>query len=195
MTKKIIWRKIQPLSLAFFLAVVLLGVTGCTHVLPPAAREEVNPYLDLQMVKESPDSHMGQTLLVGGLIVGHEGTPQGSRLEVLSYTLDRWGRPLRADEDTGRFLAESERILDPALYEKGRQVTLSGRVLGELTRPLGDSIYRYPLLEVRAIYLWPKHDPYADRIYSPYHYPYWPYYHPYYYPYRPYPLGPHHPWW
>lgn len=174
-------------------------VSGCAHVLPPTAREDVNPYVELRAVREFPEDYVGQTLLVGGLIVDHEVTPAGSRLEILSYTLDRWGRPLRVDEDTGRFLVDSERILDPALYENGRQVTLTGTVRGVLNKPLGASMYSYPYLALRAVYLWPKYDPFNDPIYyRPYYdpfWPHWPYYHPYYYPYRPYPFGRYHPWW
>lgn len=174
-------------------------VSGCAHVLPPTAREDVNPYVELRAVREFPDDYVGQTLLVGGLIVDHEVTPAGSLLEILSYTLDRWGRPLRVDEDTGRFLVDSERILDPALYENGRQVTLTGTVQGVLNKPLGASMYSYPHLALRAVYLWPKYDPFNDPIYyRPYYdpfWPHWPYYHPYYYPYQPYPFGRYHPWW
>ncbi|KIH75718.1 hypothetical protein GFER_15020 [Geoalkalibacter ferrihydriticus DSM 17813] len=174
-------------------ATLLVLAAGCTHVLPPSARQDVDPYLDLAAVKEAPHEYEGRTLLLGGLIVDHEVTREGSRLEVLSYTLDRWGRPLRADEDAGRFLTKTERILDPALYEKGRQVTLTAVVSGTMSLPLGETEYRYPLLRLSAIYLWPRHDPYRERdLFGP---PYYPYTHPYHSPFRPYPFGWYHPWW
>ncbi|WP_305045275.1 Slp/YeaY family lipoprotein [Geoalkalibacter sp.] len=166
---------------------MLLALGGCTHVLPQSAREEVHPYLDLRDVKDDPAKYAGTTLLLGGLILDSEVTREGSRLEILSYNLDRWGRPLSADELSGRFLVETERILDPALYEKGRQVTLTGTLTGAVSRPLGKSAYSYPLLHLRAIYLWPRPDRYDPYVY--------PYYHPYSYPYRPYPFGWYYPWW
>ncbi|WP_429885683.1 Slp/YeaY family lipoprotein [Geoalkalibacter halelectricus] len=184
---KILWRVI--------LLLVLSAAVGCTHVLPPEARREVDPYLDLRTVREAVAEHEGSTLLVGGLIVDHAVTREGSRLEILSYTLDRWGRPLRADEQAGRFLAQTERVLDPALYEKGRQVTLTGVVAGEAALPLGEKTYRYPLLRLRAIYLWPRQEAWPDPwLHRPYGHPYYPY-HPFHYPYHPYPFGWRYPWW
>ncbi len=173
----------------FLFATLLFWVlaAGCSHVIPPQARDQVDPALEFSDVRENAEAHVGKTLLLGGLIVAAQVARAGSELEILRYSLDRWGRPLDPDEASGRFLVRSERILDPALYESGRLVTLTGQVAGEETRALGESTYRYPVFRLTAIYLWPQQDRYLDpRGYSPYVYPYFPYYH-WYSPYGPWP--------
>jgi starvation-inducible outer membrane lipoprotein len=45
--------------------------------------------------------------------------------------------------------------LDPAVYSKGRQVTLAGRVLGTRTDMLGRSYTSILILACLEVYLWP----------------------------------------
>ena len=80
-------------------------------------------------------------------------------------------------------MALCEGYLDPAIYSKGRQVTLAGRVLGTRTDTVGEITYVYPLLACLEVYLWP---PMPDtRTLYPYDY-WWPWYGPYWW--RPYPF-------
>ena len=58
---------------------------------------------------------------------------EGTLLEVLQKPLDATDRPLDTDRTEGRFMALYEGYLDPAVYSKGRQVTLAERVLGTRT--------------------------------------------------------------
>ncbi|BCR06893.1 membrane protein [Desulfuromonas versatilis] len=183
-------------------ALLALALTGCSHVLSKEALVEVDPLLEFEQVKSNPERYRERTLVVGGLILDNNVSPEGTELEVLRYSLDRWGWPGDADEAGGRFLARSEKLLDPALYKPGRLVTLSGRVAGSQSRPLQDSTYHYPVFAIGEIYLWPE---YRERSYFddyPYYGPpYHPYYHPPYYPYwhhYPYRYGPRHfrnPYW
>ena len=94
--------------------VVLLG--GCAQVLSPAALAKVDPGLDFTEVKADPQAHLGQTLLLGGLIVDNRSDADGTTLELLRYFTDRWGRPTGPDEVGGRYLVRSPRFLDPELY-------------------------------------------------------------------------------
>jgi outer membrane lipoprotein len=56
-------------------------------------------------------------------------------------------KPLDATDRTeGCFMALCEGYLDPAVYSKGCQVTLAGRVLGTRTDTVGEITYVYPLL-------------------------------------------------
>ena len=108
---------------------------------------------------------------------------EGTLLEVLQKPLDATDRPLDTDRTEGRFMALCEGYLDPAVYSKGRQVTLAGRVLGTRTDTVGEVMYVYPLLACLEAYLWP---PMPDtRTLYPYDY-WWPWYRPYWW--RPYPF-------
>ena len=77
-------------------------------------------------------------------------------------------------------------FLDPEIYSKGRKLTVGGKVVGVRPQPLGNRLYRYPVIEAEELHLWPKKVSYA-RPYDPYphcwHFPW------HYYPYSPY------PWW
>lgn len=189
-------RMLLFISVAF----LLLGA-GCSHVLSPAALQNVDPTLDFVEVKVNPQAYLGRTLILGGLIIQTEPSRSGTTLEILRYRLDRWGEPLTVDEVGGRFLARTERFLDPELYTSGRFVTLSGIVSGTETRSLQDYDYVYPVFRIGEVYLWTRSHYYHYYPYS--HYPWGPY--PYYYgygepygyygPFWPYPFRRHPLWW
>lgn len=131
-----------------------LTLSGCTHVLPAAARAKAVKGLDFATIKHNPDQYLGQTLLLGGLIVDVELAREGTTLEIFSYGLDYFGEPVTPDETGGRLLARTDRFLDPALYAPGRFVTLAATVQGRRTKPLGEIDYSYPVLSIDNIYLW-----------------------------------------
>ncbi len=166
-------------------------LVGCAHVLSKDALYEVDPSLEYSQVKANPEVFRGHTLELGGMILDHATDREGTTLEVLSYTLDRWGRPIQADEASGRFLARTGRFLEPALYRGGRFVTLTGTVTGQQSRPLKGTSYDYPVFEIGEIYLWPTYEDYPYQGYPAYYGPYYPYYPYYRYP-GFYPYGRHH---
>lgn len=189
-------------ALLLVVAPLLLLLGGCAHVLSKDALVEVDPGIDFAQVKANPDAFKGKTLLLGGLIVETRPGREGTTLEILHYSLDRWGEPQTVDEAGGRFLARSGRFLDPELYKPGLLITLTGTVEGVETRPLKGYDYAYPVFRIGEAYLWSRRAYYPYGYYDPY-YPWGPYRHyPYYYgdpfwydpfwydPFWPYPYGP-----
>lgn len=155
--------------MALALAVLLLpGLAGCAHVLSRAALDQVTPNVDYTQVRADPQAHLGQTLLLGGLIIDDQATTAGSTLEVLHFFTDSLGRPDRVDEAGGRFLVRSSDLLDPALYSRGRLVTLTGTLTGTETRPLFGRDYQYPVFTAGEIHLWlpPSHAAYGANPYG-----------------------------
>lgn len=186
--------------LLFVVAPLLLLVGGCAHVLSRDALLDVDPTVDFAQVKANPDAYKGKTLLLGGLIIDTRLSREGTTLEVLRYTLDRWGEPQVADEVGGRFLARTGRFLDPELYKAGLFVTLTGSVEGVETRPLQNYNYVYPVFRIKEAYVWSRRPPpYPYGYYDPL-YPWWPYPpYPYYYYddpfwYEPFPFNRYRPW-
>ena len=176
-----LWRNL-PLVLGLLL---LLG--GCGPVLSKEALHQVNWGIDYSRVRADPAAFRGKTLLLGGRILEADINREGTSLEILKYTLGGRDRPEEPDEMNGRFLARTDRFLDPDRFRAGRLVTLTGTVIGEQTKPLGGSAYRYPVFRIDAIYLWPEPTPYYYYPYPPPPpYPYY-YYNPFGYPY-PYPF-------
>jgi len=155
------------------LTLLLLIATGCTHVISKESRMKVDPETSFAAVKESPPAHQGKTLLLGGVIVGVDVDSSGSTLEIFRWKLDYWGEPVAVDESAGRFLAYTDRLLDPVIYAPGRLVTLTATVSGEETRPLGEISYSYPVLQIGEIYLWDTPFRYGihrhPNIYVPYY--------------------------
>lgn len=182
------------LFMRLMIACLLLSLSACGHVLSEQALSSVDTQIDYNAVRADPSSHRGETLLLGGEILTNTVTEAGTTLEILRYRLDRRGWPRGAVKPGDRFLARSDEVLDPALFAKGKTVTLTGTVVGSETRALDQARYLYPVFVIGEISLWseegasrgPYPHPFPYRI-NPYD-PgvYYPYGHPYWYP-RPYP--------
>jgi outer membrane lipoprotein len=168
-------------SLFWFLLPALLGlVAGCGSVLSKDALYGVNYEVEYPQLKSSPETYMGKTVILGGMILTNEVTDNGSTLEILKYTLDKRDKPQDPDEEAGRFLARSSRILDPSIYKEGKLVTLTGTLRDVRVKPLQKASYHYPVFDIGELYLWPEERyerayPYYPYYYDPfwYHYPYW----------------------
>ncbi len=178
------------LMLRLVIAGMCLGFTACGHVLSEQALRAVDSGAEYSAVRADPSAHRGATLLLGGEILGNTVTATGTTLEILRYRLDRRGWPITPEKPGDRFLARSENILDPALYAKGKKVTLTGTVMGSETRALDQAQYVYPLFSIGEIRLWSEEErserlyPYRFNPYDPGYY--YPYGHPYWYPRAPY---------
>lgn len=115
----------------------------------------------------------GSLVRWGGRIVSVE--PQSNRtcFEMISTRLGDSGRPYWASDDTGgRFLACRTGFYDPALFEKNREVTFTGRIAGYESRRIGEYDYRFPKLDAEVVYLWPVRQQ-VDVIERPAPWPWW----------------------
>lgn len=168
---------------------VLLTLIGCASQIPQAIRDAPGVPVDLTQVQQEPARFKGQRVRWGGSIIAVVNNPDSTAIEVLALPLGIDGQPRAGGQGQGRFIARVAGFLDPAEYEKGRRLTLAGRITGVETRPVGDFPYAYPVVQADTHYLWPKAPP--PGVY-PYYPPGWPaWYGPWYGPYGPY-VGP---WW
>ena len=114
----------------------------------------------------------GATVRWGGRVVGVEPHPNRTCFEMMSTQLSGHGRPYWAADDVGgRFIACRTGFYDPALFEKNREVTFTGRIDGYETRKIGGYDYRFPHLAADVVYLWPIRE-YAT-ITRPAPWPWW----------------------
>lgn len=149
-------------------ALALCVLTGCSRqVISREALLLTDQTTPFAAVWENPASHVGRHLLVGGAVARISNTPAGAELEVVQFPLGSSDRPDETKGSGGRFLARSRDFLDPLIYKPGRLVTLVGKVTGEAIRPQDGVDYRYPVLEVREIYVWKPEDPYSP---PPFHF-------------------------
>ena len=167
----------------FFWGLVALLSTGCSHALSSAVRQQIDTTLSLAQLRTAPEVYKDRIVMLGGDILSTRNLTEGTLIEVLQKPLDATDRPLDTDQTAGRFMALCEGYLDPAVYNKGRQVTLAGRVLGARPDTVGEITYVYPLLACLEVYLWPPKPDY--RTVYPYGY-WWPWYYPYWW--QPYPF-------
>jgi outer membrane lipoprotein len=146
--------------------------------------QQIDTTLSLTQLRTTPEAYKDGIMMLGGDILRTRNLTEGTLLEVLQKPLDATDRLLDTDRIEERFMALCEGYLDLAVYSKGRQVTLVGRVLGTRTDTLGEITYVYPLLACLEVYLLP---PMPDmRTLYPYDY-WWLWYSPYWwcpYPFR-----------
>jgi outer membrane lipoprotein len=188
----------QELGRLVAVGLVALAMLGCQHAISEPLRQQVDPRLTFVQLQADPGAYKGRTVVLGGEIIRTHNTPEGTLLEVLQKPLNSYERPLVTDRTEGRFMVLCEKYLDTAVYTKGREVTVAGRVLGARTGQIGEIEYTYPLLDCLELHLWPQPVP-ALSGYAPY--PGW-YWYPWYWwdpwyrrPYR-YPFwGPYYPYW
>ncbi|HVI26422.1 MAG TPA: Slp family lipoprotein [Xanthomonadaceae bacterium] len=115
----------------------------------------------------------GATVRWGGRIVQVEPGENQTCFEMLSTGLNGNGRPhWRTDNVGGRFIACRTGFYDPALFEKNREVTFTGRITGYDVRKVGGYDYRFPHVEADVVYLWPVRER-VDVITRPAPWPWW----------------------
>lgn len=168
------------------LALLLLGVAvlaACSTV-PKEIRIEPPGNPLLVEVRADVERYIGTETRWGGTIIAVENEAVETRIEIVARDLYRNGRPLAGDRSLGRFLALMPGFVDPAVYAEGRDITITGVIIGSEPGMIGEHEYSWPLVRVHHHLLWPSR---ADmrRDYPPrYFYHYDPWYPYYYYPYR-----------
>jgi len=172
-------------------AALAVLLSGCATAFPDDLRRTVNRAVTVTELRQNPTAYLGQRVMIGGEILVTRPMPADTEVELLSKPLESDDRPQRGDVSDGRVLVTTAQFLDPAVYAEGRRITVIGTVTGEEERKVGELSYRYPVVSVISIHLWPR-----DVVVPPYP-PAWPYYPwPYYYPWRYRLYGPWpYSWW
>ena len=179
------------------LATVLL--TACASQVPEAIRIAPSNEISIKAVQASPKAYLNAPIRWGGNIISINNKPNETWVEVLARPLDYEGEPDSEAANKGRFLARINSFLDPAIYTPERKITVRGQLESTIVRLIDEHPYRFPLVQVKAHYLWPKKpeitEPWNDPWYPYYPYRYDPFYdsrYPYYWdPYFPHPRGRH----
>ena len=159
---------------------LLISASGCATAISKGLRDQADRNINYGEVLKNPDTYRGVLVIWGGDILSTKNLKEGTLLEILQKPTDFEDRPKDVDQSAGRFLAMYQGYLDEAIYAKGREVTVAGKIQGRKVMPLGEITYTYPLIEAAEIYLWPKRS--EERYYYPpywydpwWYYPYWRY--------------------
>jgi len=155
------------------------ALTGCAESISDKFLKQVDNNITFEQLIKNPDQYIGNSVLLGGVIISTQNKNDGTLLEIYQTELNSSGEPTNVDVSKGRFLAMDSNFLDSQIYRSGRKVTIAGVVKEVETRKIGDVDYRYPYLAVKDIYLWKRVN---NRVYAPYNWGYygpdWGYYGP-----------------
>ncbi len=165
-----------------FLALCLLTVTAaCTStpqsIVPVNLQGQISDATSFSQIKESPDSHTGTSILVGGEILSARRLKEHTRLTILQLPLNEDQEPITdRTQSNGRLIAVQSDFLDPATVPKGTRVTLVGKMTGSQTELLDEMEYTYPIFTIQHLRVWEDlgQEGYGHhRRFRPYRYPYW----------------------
>jgi outer membrane lipoprotein len=161
--------------------VILLAalLAGCASPVPKVIREPLPGEIGVAQARADLDAHIGKRVRWGGSIVKVENRPKETVIELVSRPLGDRGRPRDTDRSGGRFLASFQGFLDPAIYAKGRELTVVGTLADSVSGAIGEHPYRFPLVRVESFYLWEPLPPPYPYYYDPFWYdpfwdPFWP---------------------
>ncbi len=178
--------KKNVLSIALLLMTSLVLASCTTPVLNRNYLLEGNREVSFTAIRENPEEYKGTLYIFGGVIVRTKLTVAGSLIEAIHVPVDGSGYFRDNGRSEGRFLALMPKdgpMLDPAVFHRGRRVSLAAEFVDTRKAKIDDMDYVYPVFLIKQIYLWP-HERYY--YFSPYYYDPWFYPYPYYY---------RHPWW
>ena len=145
-----------------------LSLAGCATVPPQIAGTDFAPLTPKQVASQNT---RGERVRWGGEIIKVEPKPDSTCFEVLSRELYSDARPSRHEGSDGRFIACSKGFYDPAVYTKGRELTVVGQVAGTEQHPVGDFNYTYARVDADNVYLWPHRA--AVEPFPSYYDPFW----------------------
>ena len=160
------------------LLLIYSSLTACAPALSKQFREKALPPVSFNELLSDPNTYGGRNVILGGYILEVKNVSDGSRLTILQAPLDFQNRPHSRDKSKGRFLALTDRFIDPEIYKKNRKLTVGGVIAGVSAQPLGDRIYRYPVIEVEELYLWAEETrqyQVPDLYWGYWGYPWYPY--------------------
>jgi starvation-inducible outer membrane lipoprotein len=161
--------RMKQLSVMLVLLPMTALAFGCSrHVFSEQTLSGIDLSLGYRQFIRNPSAHLGQTLLLGGFVTDFSIGREGTTLKVKPYTLNSQGLPERLIQDSGEFLARTDRLLTPEKFGRGRMVTIAATYRGLAPAADKDKPYRPMVFEIREIASWPRpaHYPYG------YHYPF-----------------------
>ena len=136
------------------LIMLLLILSACSSVPSNLQLGNEQALLDFSTAKTTEPT--GQLVRWGGEIAAVRNLEQASVIEVVQFTLNASGRPIKSDVSGGRFRLWVTDFIDPVIYAEGREVTAIGQFTELETGQVGEQAYQFPLLKADNVHLWPE---------------------------------------
>lgn len=141
-------------SKALLIASALILLYGCAPVISKETLKTVDREISFSQVAKDPGAYVGKSVVFGGTIINVDNQEGRTVMEVLQEGLDYRLKPVLPEESEGRFLVEFPAFKDPAVYSKGRGITVAGTIKGVEEGKVGKTTYKYPVIEPREHHLW-----------------------------------------
>ena len=161
----------------FSLVAGIMMLAGCAtsgngpFVAAEKVQAEDETAVTVANVRQQPQVHAQSEVQWGGIVAQVENREGATWIEVIERPLNDNGQPLVSSLSGGRFLAVIPNFLDPTDYREGRAITVAGSIDGIDVRPLGETSYDYPKVDVSDHQLWVPNTRFARRghgYYKPY---------------------------
>ena len=150
--------------------VILTGFlsSACTTI-PEQLEGEYSPLIP----KNATEKDLETSVRWGGVLLETRPESDFTCFEILSKQLQTSMRPKNSDQAGGRFIGCKPGFYDPEVFKKGREVTLTGKIIHIDIRKVGEYDYHFPVVDIDFMSLWPER---RDPAYYNFHGPYRPYY-------------------
>jgi outer membrane lipoprotein len=163
-------RMIRTTNLVFLTGLL---ASACTTI-PEQLKGEYGPLIP----ENTSEKDLQTPVRWGGVILETRPEDDFTCFEILSKQLEKSMRPENVDQSSGRFIACKPGFYDPEVFEKGREVTVTGKLIHMDVRTIVEYDYHFPVVDIEFMSLWPER---RERI----HYDYYGMYRPYYWHYPP----------
>jgi outer membrane lipoprotein len=142
--------------------------SACTTI-PEQLKGEYTPLIP----DKTTEKDLETPVRWGGVLLETRPENDYTCFEILSRQLQKSMRPVDSDQAGGRFIACKPGFYDPEVFEKGREVTLTGKLIHMDVRKVGEYDYHFPVVDIEFMSLWPER---RESRYYDYYGPYRPYY-------------------
>lgn len=149
---------------------ILTGLlfSACTSI-----PEQLKGEYTTLMPENATERDIGTPVRWGGVILETRPESDHTCFEILSKQLQEAMRPDDTDQSSGRFIACKPGFYDPEIFDKGREVTATGKLIHIDIRKVGEYDYHFPVLDIKFMSLWPER---TERAHYDYYGAYRPYY-------------------
>ena len=158
----------RPVRTAGLVILTCLLFSACTSI-PEQLKGDYAPLTP----KNTNEKNLETPVRWGGAILETRPENEYTCFEILSKQLQTSMRPKDSDQTSGRFIACKPGFYDPEVFDKGRDVTITGQVIHMDIRKVGEYDYHFPVVDIEFMILWPK---LRNRVYYDYAGMYRPYY-------------------
>jgi len=139
----------------FFGIWFLLALSSCSLPISSELRREANRDLSFMGVADNPSAYVGNTVIWGGIIQQVRGTSDGTEIQIAQSPLNRDESP-DLESTGGEFIAITGEILNLNTLKKGERITIGGEIVGERTEDTKTVKFKYPIINIKELYLWDK---------------------------------------